>query len=87
MLSADPKYATGFVTARSNFRTERNYDVIPQSPYERHTAKYHELFTFQFMDFSGEMFDEWPQVFHQLSEGAYEATTREDGNQIPEAWK
>ena len=80
VLSADPRHATGFATARSNSTAERNYNVIAQSAYEHHTAKYPELFNFQFVDFSGDMYDEWPQVFHQLSERAYEATTREDGN-------
>merc|ERR1711994_1209948 len=70
VLSADPKHATGFATARSNSTAERNYNVIAQSAYEHHTAKY----------------DEWPQVFHQLSERAYEATTRQNNEQIPEPW-
>ena len=79
VLSAEPKHATGFTTARSNSTAERNYNVIAQSAYEYHTAKYPELFNFHFVDLSGDMYDEWPQVFHQLSQRAYEATTREDG--------
>merc|ERR1712215_298345 len=87
VLCAEPKHATSFTTARSNSTAERNYNVIAQSAYEYHTAKYPELFNFHFVDLSGDMYDEWPQVFYQLSQRAYEATTREDGNQIPEAWK
>ena len=30
--------------------------------------------------------NQWPQVFHELSERAYVATTRHDGDQIPEPW-
>merc|ERR1712215_650082 len=91
VLSADPKYATGFVSSRSNFRAECNYDAIAPSPNELnvcHKPKSNpELFSFKFMDFSGHaMLDQWPQVFHQLSERAYEATTRQDGDQIPEPW-
>merc|ERR1712215_171354 len=71
VLSADPKYATGFVSSRSNFRAECNYDAIAQSPYDRHTAKSNpELFTFKFMDFSGYVYltvpDHLPHSYTQF---------------------